>query len=127
MSAEPGLSAVSWTTTVSGTSNPESPNRAAGAAQVGKPGDARAISQARQDFTALVLQSFLEAAVPKNLTGSQSPGAAAGMWRSLLVEQLAKSVAASGQFDVFGDVVDQRLVEPSAAPAAPVRRGGNTE
>lgn len=127
MSAEPGLSAVSWTTTVSGTDNPASAARTAGTSPVAKPGDARAIDQARQDFTALVLQSFLEAAVPKNLTGSQSPGAAGGMWRSLLVEQLAKSVAASGQFDVFGDVVDQRLVEPSAAQAAPVRRGGNTE
>ena len=127
MSAEPGLSAVSWTTTVSGTGNPASPTRATGASQIAKPADARAVSQARQDFTAMVLQSFLEAAVPKNLTGSQSPGAAGGMWRSLLVEQLAKSVAASGQFDVFGDVVDQRLVEPSAAPAAPVRRNGNTE
>lgn len=127
MSAEPGLSAVSWTTTVSGTDNAARPTQAPGPSQTAKPGDARAISQARQDFTALVLQSFLEAAVPKNLTGSQSPGAASGMWRSLLVEQLAKSVAASGQFDVFGDVVDQRLVEPSAAPEAPVRRSGNTK
>ena len=97
------------------------------AAQKSQQADVRAVRQAREDFTAMVLQSFLEAAVPKNLTGTENPSAAGGMYRSLLVEQLAKSVAASGQFNVFGDVADQRLVDPSGAALLSPRPANKTE
>lgn len=119
-----GLEAVSGVTAPSGRADPVSraPAAVSAASPLAKPADGGAVRKAREDFTAMVLQNFLEAAIPKNLTGNDSPGAANGMYRSLLVEQLAKSVAASGQFNVFGDVADQRLVEPNASAAVPDRR-----
>ena len=129
MSMQNGLEAVSAPTAPSSGANLVSSASATGntASRSAQPADVRAVRQAREDFTAMVLQSFLEAAVPKNLTGTESPSAASGMWRSLLVEQLAKSVAASGQFNVFGDVADQRLVEPTASSAASHQRASRTD
>lgn len=82
-------------------------------------GSASDIGKAREAFTAMVLQSFLDAAVPKNISGAGRAGAANTMWRSLLVEQLAKTVAASGQFDVLGGADDARLVGTVGAVPAP--------
>ncbi len=129
MSMQNGLEAVSAPTGPSGGANLVSRSTVTGgaASQPAQPGDMRAVRQAREDFTAMILQSFLEAAVPKKLTGTESPSAASGMWRSLLVEQLAKSVAASGQFNVFGDVADQRLVEPTASSVGAHQRARKTD
>ncbi|MFY0610936.1 MAG: hypothetical protein JXQ99_05375 [Hyphomicrobiaceae bacterium] len=114
-----GLEAVSDVAAQSGRAdNVQRTSTPAGAAApVKQSADEIAVRKAREDFTAMILQNFLEAAIPKDLTGSDSPGAANSMYRSLLVEQLAKSVAVSGQFNVFNDVADQRLVE--AKPLGP--------
>ncbi|MGI9479842.1 MAG: hypothetical protein ACR2PI_24285 [Hyphomicrobiaceae bacterium] len=119
-----GLEAVSGATAQSGRADTVA--RASAAPRAAAPprptSDDIAVGKAREDFTAMVLQNFLEAAIPKNLTGSDASGPANSMYRSLLVEQLAKSVAAAGQFNVFGDVADQRLIEGNALAPAPDRR-----
>ena len=51
----------------------------------------------RAEFTAIVLQTFLDTAVRDDLVG----GAGGQIWRSFLVEHLAKSLAQTGQIDVF--------------------------
>lgn len=83
------------------------------------------IDKAREAFTAMVLQGFLDAAIPKSISGAGQSGAANTMWRSLLVEQLAKTVAASGQFDVLGRTDDARLM--GTAGVAPARAGQLTQ
>lgn len=57
---------------------------------------------ARAEFSSFVLSSFLEAAVPKSLGGPEQQGAGGDMWRSMLVQQLAKTLARSGQIDLLG-------------------------
>ena len=119
-----GLEAVSGVAAQSGHADSVAPAPAArrAAAPLRPDSDSVAVGKAREDFTAMVLQNFLEAAIPKNLTGSDSAGPANSMYRSLLVEQLAKSVAAAGQFNVFGDVADQRLIEGNPSTPVPDRR-----
>lgn len=53
----------------------------------------------KSEFSALVLKQFLEAALPENLLGSS--GAGSSVWRSMLADQLAKSIADSGQVEVL--------------------------
>lgn len=89
------------------------------AGNVASSGPASEIEKAREAFTAMVLQGFLDAAVPQNISGAGRSGAANTMWRSLLVEQLAKTVAASGQFDVLSGADDARLVGVAGAAPAP--------
>lgn len=57
---------------------------------------------AKAEFSSFVLSSFLDAAVPKSLAGTEQQGPGGDMWRSMLVQQLAKTLAHSGQIDLLG-------------------------
>lgn len=58
--------------------------------------DANGARGAAQEFEAFVLQSFIEAMLPKKAGSVFGGGTAGEIWRSMLAEQVAKEVARSG-------------------------------
>jgi len=71
-------------------------------------------SSAHSELSSFVLQGFLAAALPKNLVGTEGAGTAGEMWRSLLVQELSKTLVASGQIDLL----QQATLTPTASPSA---------
>jgi hypothetical protein len=87
--------------------------------------------QAKVEFASFVLAGFLEAAVPKSFSGEAQGGGAGEMWRSMLVDQLARTLAQSGGFDLFesqprasmqhaSSIHSGSQADPSGAPRQPV-------
>ena len=71
-------------------------------------------SKARQEFTAFVLKSFLEAAIPKDVAGLGTGDKAGSMWRGFMIDELARSMAQSGQMSVLPK--DAQLLTQKAKP-----------
>lgn len=55
-----------------------------------------AASEAARKFEAFVIQSFLEIVLPKEDEGAYGQGAAGGVWRSMMAEQLGTQIAKAG-------------------------------
>jgi Rod binding domain-containing protein len=51
---------------------------------------------AAQEFEAFVLQSFIEAMLPRNAESVFGSGTSGAFWKSMLAEQLAKELTRSG-------------------------------
>ena len=58
-------------------------------------------TEARVEFSSFVLQGFLEAGLPKDLVGSAGSGTAGTMWRSMLIGELSKVLARTGELDLL--------------------------
>jgi peptidoglycan hydrolase FlgJ len=54
------------------------------------------VKKAHRDFESFVLQSFIEAMLPKEATAVFGQGIAGETWKSMLAEKLAKEVSLSG-------------------------------
>jgi peptidoglycan hydrolase FlgJ len=66
-------------------------------------------AEAAKKFEALVLQTFFEALLPKD-DESFGSGAAGGVWRSMMAEQLSEKLAASGVVGL------KKMLETKIAP-----------
>jgi Rod binding domain-containing protein len=53
-------------------------------------------SAAARKFEAYIIQSFLEIVLPKDDQGAYGHGAAGGVWRSMMAEQLGTQIAKAG-------------------------------
>ncbi len=53
-------------------------------------------SAAARKFEAYIIQSFLEIVLPKEDQGAYGHGAAGGVWRSMMAEQLGTQIAKAG-------------------------------
>lgn len=72
----------------------------------------RAMRAAAQEFEAFVLQSFVEAMLPKEAASAFGGGTAGAFWRSLLAEHVARELARAGGVGIA------RLVAPEGANPA---------
>lgn len=77
---------------------------AAGAQQLTHSGGSQASGishSAQRELSTFVLQGFLDAALPKDLVGSEGTGTAGAMWRSMLSKELSKVLVESGQLNLL--------------------------
>jgi len=79
--------------------------RLVGAPTRDEPSSARA---AAQDFEAFVLQSFVEAMLPRDAERVFGGGTAGDIWKSMLAEQVAKELARSGGIGIAGMITQSR-------------------
>jgi hypothetical protein len=79
------------------------------------PGAADALSQ----FEAFVLQSFVQAMLPKHADNVFGRGTAGEVWKSMMAEMLAGELARSGRVGIA-----RQIAEPSIAPTAAARPAG---
>lgn len=59
-------------------------------------GKSRITPTAAQDFEAFVLQSFVEAMLPRESDSVFGEGTSGALWKSMLAEQVARELARSG-------------------------------
>lgn len=78
-------------------------------------------SKARQDFEALVLQVMLGSMMPEGSSKLFGAGPAGQIWQSMLSEQMARQIAASGRLRLLGDRPDATAGAASAAGIASSR------
>jgi flagellar protein FlgJ len=67
---------------------------------------------------AFVLQSFIQAMLPKNAENVFGKGAAGDVWKSMLAEKLAGEMARSGQVGLAKHLAAGRAGMPAVAPAS---------
>jgi len=73
------------------------PGHAASAPARGAPAETDSpASAAARKFEAYIIQSFLEIVLPKEDQGAYGHGAAGGVWRSMMAEQLGTQIAKAG-------------------------------
>jgi len=65
------------------------------------------------EFEAFVLQSFVEAMLPKNAESVFGSGTAGGFWKSMLAEKLGMELAKSGGIGLASTVAASRTVSGS--------------
>ncbi len=94
-----------------------SPASASSETSAPTPGASRA-SKARQDFEAFVLQAMLGAMMPEGSSKLFGTGPAGKIWQSMLSEQMAGQIAASGRLRLLGDRLDATAGAASAAGIA---------
>ena len=98
------------------TVRPSAPNDAVQSLQSDSAAAQKASEAAKQELSSFVLQGFLNAALPKDLVGSEGTGTAGAMWRSLFAQELSKVLVQSGQIDLLGE-------KPSVSTASTVSAG----
>ncbi|HXF55690.1 MAG TPA: rod-binding protein [Hyphomicrobiaceae bacterium] len=87
---------------------------AAGRAPRPLPGAADALSQ----FEAFVLQTFVQAMLPKHADGVFGRGLAGEVWKSMMAEVLAKELAESGRAGIAKQIAGRTSVPSPVDPAS---------
>ena len=73
-----------------------------------------AVPKSYQHFEAMVLQTFIQNMLPKNTESVYGKGMAGDMWKSLMAEQLSKSMAARGGIGIASRLLRDHYVEGEA-------------
>jgi Rod binding domain-containing protein len=82
--------------------------------------DKKAADAFRQ-LEAFVLQTFVEAMLPKSAESVFGKGTAGGIWKSMLAERLADEIARNGGLGIARDLAASAAARADAVPAgAPV-------
>lgn len=77
-----------------------------------------------QRFEAMVLQTFLQSMLPDNTDSVYGKGMAGEMWKSLMAEELAKSMAARGGIGIADRMLrDHYRDGENTVPAGPLSGG----
>jgi len=85
-----------------------------------------ASTDAAMKFEAFILQSFLETVLPKEGHGAFGEGTGSGIWRSMMAEQLGKTIAKSGGVGI-AKMIDRDLTHKAALAAqAAAKTNGST-
>ncbi len=74
----------------------------------------RAVGAAGREFESFVLQTFVEAMLPKETSGVFGVGMAGAFWRSMMAEQIARELARSGGIGI-GDLVADDIASAAGA------------
>jgi hypothetical protein len=82
------------------------------------PAQVRSRPDVFSQFEAFVLQSFLQAMLPKHADSVFGRGTAGEIWKSMLAEQLASEIARSGRVGIARQIAGG-AAEPLAAPPLP--------
>jgi Rod binding domain-containing protein len=77
------------------------------------------MSDASKKFEAMVLQTFISAMMPKNTEGTYGQGVAGDMWKSMMAEKLADTVAEGGGIGIADRLLkDFEMKGDSKVPVA---------
>jgi hypothetical protein len=84
-------------------------------------GDASATPDSFKHFEAMVLQNFIQTMLPKDTESVYGKGMAGDMWKSMMAEQLAASMAERGGIGIASRLLRDHYVEgENGIPADPV-------
>ncbi|MEJ2124132.1 MAG: rod-binding protein [Alphaproteobacteria bacterium] len=84
---------------------PSSPSASAAVSK--SPGDAKSAA-AYQKFEAFLLQTFVEAMLPKDATNVYGSGTAGDIWRSMFAEHIADELATSAKLGIAERISEHR-------------------
>jgi Rod binding domain-containing protein len=86
-------------------------------AAAGAPTEDKKAADAFRQLEAFVLQTFVEAMLPKNAESVFGKGTAGGIWKSMLAERLADEIARNGGLGIARDLAASAAARANAVPA----------
>jgi peptidoglycan hydrolase FlgJ len=83
------------------------------------PGGLGSLGQAKTQFEAMMLSSFVGELLPKDASNVFGQGTAGDMWRSMLAEQVSLQIAKSGKLGLARRLFATHEIAPRDRPAQP--------